>query len=185
VRPKHLVAVAALVAAIALVAQPDLMDPRSPSSAAIPGSAAFQPIQVPANVTGRQLTIGPLDPALDSAGRIGADAVFSQPGSEPQLVVGRPAVTQPAARGGSELKPPRYTLSGVATFYGHGTTAMRLPRGTTVVICGKGGCVERIINDYGPAAGTDRIADLYTKDFFAICGCPSWSGETWVTVSVY
>ena len=32
---------------------------------------------------------------------------------------------------------------------------------------------------------TGRIVDLYTPDFFAICGCPSWSGTTQVTVSVY
>ena len=36
----------------------------------------------------------------------------------------------------SALKPPRYTMSGYATFYANGTTAMRLPRGTTVIICG-------------------------------------------------
>jgi hypothetical protein len=100
-------------------------------------------------------------------------------------VAGRPSVVQPAARGGSQLKPPRYQLSGVATFYHHGTTAMRLPRGTIVIICGADGCIERTITDYGPVAGTDRIADLFVTDFFDICGCPSWSGETWVTVSVY
>ncbi len=27
---------------------------------------------------------------------------------------------------------------------------MRLPRGTVVVICGNAGCVERVVNDYGP-----------------------------------
>lgn len=184
-RPKHLVAGAVLTAALALVAQPDLAGSRSPSSTGILDPAAFQPIQIPANVTGRQLAIGPLDAAYASAGRIDASAVFSQPGSEPVRLVERPSVAQPAARGGSELKPPKYTLTGVATFYNHGTTAMRLPRGTTVIICGAGGCIERIISDYGPVAGTDRIADLYTPDFFAICGCPSWSGTTKVTVSVY
>jgi hypothetical protein len=86
---------------------------------------------------------------------------------------------------GSALKPPKQTLSGVATFYHLGTTAMRLPRGTIVIICGAGGCIERTITDYGPVAGSDRIADLYVGDFFEICGCPSWSGETQVTVSVY
>jgi hypothetical protein len=78
-------------------------------------------------------------------------------------------------------------MTGYATFYGNGTTAMRLPRGTTVIICGDGGCVERVIDDYGPSAnaGLGRIVDLYTPDFFAICGCPWYSGTTWVTVSVY
>jgi hypothetical protein len=64
---------------------------------------------------------------------------------------------------------------------------MRLPRGTVVIVCGGGGCIERTINDYGPAvsAGHDRIVDLYTPDFFAICGCPWYAGTTRVTVSVY
>ena len=184
-RPKPLVAGAALVAALALVAQPDLAGSQGPSSAQGIQPAAFQPIQVPANVTGRELTIRPLGRALDSAGRIGPGSVFVTPGAAPERAVGRPVVAQPAARGGSELKPPKYKLSGIATFYHAGTTAMRLPRGTVVIICGAGGCIERTITDYGPVAGTDRIADLYVKDFFAICGCPSWSGETQVTVSVY
>lgn len=184
-RPKHLVAGAALVAALALVAQPDLAGSGSPSSTKGVDPAAFQPIQVPANVTGRQPTVRELGRALDSAGRVGPTSVFVTPGATPELVVGRPSVAQPAARGGSELKPPKYKLTGVATFYHAGTTAMRLPRGTVVIICGAGGCIERTITDYGPVAGTDRIADLYVRDFFAICGCPSWSGETQVTVSVY
>ena len=31
----------------------------------------------------------------------------------------------------------------------------------------------------------NRIVDLYTPDFFDICGCPGWSGTTTVTISVY
>ena len=77
------------------------------------------------------------------------------------------------------------TISGTASFYTFGTTAMRIPRGTTVVICGKAGCLERIINDYGPAASTGRIVDMYKPDFFAICGCGWWSGLTQVTIKVY
>jgi len=93
----------------------------------------------------------------------------------------------PAPHSGSALKPPRYKISGYATFYANGTTAMRLPRGTTVIVCGAGGCVERVINDYGPIydPSKNRIVDLYTPDFFAICGCPWYAGTTRVTVSVY
>ena len=91
----------------------------------------------------------------NSAGHVESDAVFVTPGSEPERKVGRPAVRQPASAAGSAQKPPRYKLSGVATFYHNGSTAMRLPRGTTVIICGDGGCVERVINDYGPAAGSE------------------------------
>ena len=53
---------------------------------------------------------------------------------------------------------------------------MRLPRGTIVVICGNGGCVERVVTDYGPIKPS-RVVDLYRPDFFAICGCASWSGH--------
>ena len=91
---------------------------------------------------------------------------------------------QPESAAASARKPPRYSITGEATFYDHGTTAMRLPRGTVVVICGDGGCVERVVTDYGPQA-PERIVDLYRPDFFAICGCPSWSGVTKVTVHVY
>ncbi len=75
-------------------------------------------------------------------------------------------------------------MTGGATFYDNGTTAMRLPRGTFVVICGKGGCIERVVNDYGPQKPS-RVVDLYRPDFFQICGCPSWAGTTTVTVYVY
>jgi hypothetical protein len=73
---------------------------------------------------------------------------------------------------GSAQKPPRYKLSGVATFYGNGTTAMRLPRGTTVIICGAGGCSSGWSATTARPPGSNRIVDLYTPDFFAICGCP-------------
>lgn len=168
-----------------MVALPGFVGSQSPSSATIVDPAAFQPLSIPANAVERPIAVGPLDPSFASAARLDASTTLVEPGAEPERVVGRPTVRQPGARGGSAQKPPRYTLTGVATFYHHGTTAMRLPRGTTVIICGAGGCIERVITDYGPVAGTDRIADLYAPDFFAICGCASWSGETKVTVSVY
>jgi hypothetical protein len=91
----------------------------------------------------------------------------------------------PPVAAASSLKPPRYTISGIASFYSNGTTAMRLPRGTTIVVCGAGGCLERVISDYGPAAYTNRVIDMDKPDFFAICGCGSWSGLTQVTIRVY
>jgi hypothetical protein len=99
----------------------------------------------------------------------------------------RPSVEQPGSPSISVERPPRYTLTGFATFYDHGTTAMRLPRGTLVVICGAGGCLERRITDYGPNAAMypERIVDMYRPDFFRICGCGWWSGTTRVTVKVY
>ena len=184
-RPSRLLAIAALTAALALVVLPDLAGSRSPGSASIADPAAFQPIPVPASAGEPPPSVGSLDPSLASAGRVDATTAFVEPGNAPERIVGRPVVHQPAARGGSALKPPRYKVSGYATFYSHGTTAMRLPRGTTVIVCGNGGCIERTISDFGPVDLNQRIVDLYTPDFFDICGCPSWSGTTWVTVSVY
>ncbi|HEX2755286.1 MAG TPA: hypothetical protein VHM48_07475 [Candidatus Limnocylindrales bacterium] len=149
--------------------------------------SAFQSVQVPAFAS-TDLAVEPLDAAHRGAGPIDSTTLLTEPGKEPKRVVPtRPSVAVPGAHSGSALKPPRYKISGFATFYANGTTAMRLPRGTTVIICGAGGCIERVVNDYGPAAnaGLGRIVDLYTPDFFAICGCASWSGTARVTVSVY
>jgi hypothetical protein len=176
---------AALTAALALAALPGIAGSRTSPPVSFVDPAAFQPLQVPANATGRQRSVDPLDAAFGSAGAVNATTAFVESGRAPKRIVGRPKVDLPGARSGTYLKPPRYKLSGYATFYGNGTTAMRLPRGTTVIVCGNGGCVERVINDYGPVAGTQRIVDLYTPDFFDICGCQSWAGTTWVTVSVY
>jgi hypothetical protein len=177
---------AALTAALALIAMPGIAGSRNPRPTSLVDPAAFQPLQFTANTASRQLSVGPLDPAFVSAGAVDATTAFvERGGGAPTRIIGRPTVNIPGAHGGSAAKPPRYTLTGYATFYGNGTTAMRLPRGTTVIVCGTGGCIERVINDYGPVAGTQRIVDLYTPDFFDICGCPSWAGTTWVTVSVY
>ena len=130
-------------------------------------------------------SIGPLDDAHVSAGALTADAQIVERAGEPDPgSIGRAMVNQPAAGAASVRKPSRYTLTGGATFYDNGTTAMRLPRGTLVVICGAGGCIERVVNDYGPQKKS-RVVDLYRPDFFAICGCPSYAGTTTVTVYVY
>ena len=179
-----MLAIAALTAALALVALPGMAGSRSPSSASLLDPTAFQPIPVPASAQ-HPTNVGPLDPSVASAARLTSTTELVEPGAAPERVVSRPSVRQPAAHGGSAQKPPRYKLTGYATFYANGTTAMRLPRGTTVIVCGAGGCIERIINDYGPVDVNQRIVDLYTPDFFDICGCPSWAGTTWVTVSVY
>ena len=110
---------------------------------------------------------------------------FIEPGTPPKTgAKHRASLDQPDGSSGSVRKPAKYTLTGTATFYDEGLTAMRLPRGTTIIVCGGGGCVERVITDYGPQS-TSRIIDLDKQDFFDICGCPSWSGTTTVTVYVY
>ncbi len=184
-RPSRLVVGSVLIAALALVALPGFAGSRVPSPLEPIPASAFQPLSVPANNARSTVQIGPLDAAHQSAGVVSADASFIEPGEAPQTgPTSRARPNQPESDAVSLQKPPRYAITGIATFYDHGTTAMRLPRGTVVIICGDGGCVERVINDYGPVKPS-RIVDLYRPDFFDICGCPWWSGTTTVTVSVY
>jgi len=182
-----MVAGAALTAALALVALPGIVGSAGPDPATVLDPSAFQSLSIPA-VSTAELAVEPLDDARASAGGIDGVSVLTEPGRAPlPVVTGRPRVSLPTLAAGNALKPPRYKISGYATFYANGTTAMRLPRGTTIIVCGAGGCLERVINDYGPVYNptNQRIIDLYTPDFFSVCGCPSWAGTTWVTVSIY
>lgn len=182
-RRRSVVASSALIAALALVGLPGQAGSRSPSTAPDPAPAVFTSLLVPVDAAGQRAS-GSLDDALRSAGFLGASARLMEPGEAPTVPTKRPKVGQPPASSGEAWKKPRTTISGYATFYDNGTTAMRLPRGTVVRICGEGGCIERTVTDYGPVKKI-RIVDLYRPDFFDICGCPGWSGTTWVTVSVY
>lgn len=174
-----------LTAALALVALPGLAGSRAPSAGDPVPVGAFQPLSVPAFESGSAIPVAGLDGGYLSAGYVHDASVFVEPGEVPETgPTKRLTRDQPEPGFGSARKPPLYTLSGQATFYHHGTTAMRLPRGTTVIICGDGGCIERVVTDYGPTK-PERIVDLYVDDFFEICGCPSWSGVTEVTVLVY
>jgi hypothetical protein len=186
VRPSPLVASAVLTVVLALVALPGIAGSRTPSPDRPIEAAAFQAFSIQATEDGSSSTIDPLDPAQRSANYLEADAAIAQPG-QALPVPGRPHTIQPAVSAQLSIKPPRYTLSGFASFYDNGTTAMRLPRGTLIRVCGAGGCLERVVNDYGPSASFQpvRIIDMYRPDFFAVCGCPSWSGTAQVTVAVY
>ena len=174
-----------LTAALALVALPGLAGSRTPSPMGPVPAGAFQQLSIPAEDPRSIASIGPLDAAYLSAGALTADTAIVEPGAAPELAPNaRTSLDQPDPGAASIRKPPRYTLRGQATFYDNGTTAMRLPRGTFVVICGGGGCIERVVNDYGPQKPS-RVVDLYRPDFFNICGCPSFAGVTDVTVYVY
>lgn len=184
-RPRNLVVGTALTAALALVALPGLVDSRSPSRDRPIDAAAFQQVTY-ASDGGSTLSIGPLDDALRSAGALGADSQLVELGKGSKIAIAKPRFGVPSVSAGYDIKPPRYRLSGVGTFYDNGTTAMRLPRGTIIRICGPtNSCIDRVVTDYGPIAGSNRIVDLYRPDFFAICACPSWSGTMQVTVGVY
>lgn len=187
VRPKPLVAGAVLTVVLALVALPGLAGSRTPSPDRPIEAAAFQAFSIPASEGGSSSTIDPLDPAQRSASYLDPNAEIAQPGQAAAASPGRPKTAQPGVGAQVSIKPPRYKLSGYASFYDNGTTAMRLPRGTIIRVCGRGGCLDRVVNDYGPAAyfRPVRVIDMYRPDFFAICGCASFSGTAYVTVSIY
>lgn len=126
---------------------------------------------------------GPLDAAARSQGHIEGATYFEEPG-EDQDTPGKSAVSVPVSKSTWAWKEPLYTLTGIASYYNAGYTAMRLPRGTIIVVCGAAACLERVINDYGPGI-PERIIDLYKPDFFTVCGCGWWEGLTQVTVRVY
>jgi hypothetical protein len=174
-----------LSAALALVALPGLAGSRVPSAAEPVPAGAFQPLVVPASDARSALSIAGLDLAARSVGRVSPADRFIEPGVDATVApAARAVVDQPDGSRGSERKPEKYKLTGKATFYDNGTTAMRLPRGTVIIVCAKGGCLQRVVNDYGPQK-PERIIDLDRADFFKICGCPSWSGVINVTVYVY
>jgi hypothetical protein len=186
-RPSRTVARAALTAALAVGALPGLVGSHEPAATRTVDAALFE--QVTLAKTPGQPGLGPvlLDASARSAGVLDTADSFPEAGPDGVVALARRAVPEVAAAASAwDWRPARYSLRGEASFYDFGTTAMRdVPRGTTVVICGNGGCVQRVVNDYGPAKRTGRIIDMYRPDFFAVCGCASFSGTTTVTVRVY
>jgi hypothetical protein len=185
-RPSRTVARAALTAALALGSLPGLVGSHEPGPEQAIDAAAFRQV-ILATLGQRPLGAdGSLDAAFTSAAGLDPTTSFVELGPRQARVVGRAAVSLPAGSPAWAWKPPKSSLTGYASFYDYGTTAMTaVPRGTTIVICGAGGCIQRVVNDYGPAKSTGRVIDMYRPDFFAICGCGSYSGTTWVTVKIY
>ena len=174
---------AALTAALALGSLPGLAGSREPSHDQQPSAATFREVILAATGARSKESIVAPDSAYAAAGRLAPTATFSERG-----VAAAPAdrveAIVPATPAAWNWKTPRYKISGYATFYDNGTTAMRMPRGTVIVVCGSGGCIDRVVNDYGPQKPS-RVVDMYRPDFFTICGCGWWSGTTWVTVWIY
>ena len=181
-RRRAIVAVSALIAAAALIGLPGPVGLAAPSPARDLQAAAFMLPDAP-GAPASSPEAG-FDNALRSAGYLGDATTLVEDGSAPAGPSSRPKISQPSVSAGVVWKPGRYQLAGWASFYDNGTTAMRLPRGTVVRICGPSGCILRTVTDYGPQS-TGRIVDMYRPDFFAICGCASWAGLTRVTVTVY
>lgn len=182
-RPRT-VAPAVLTAVVALVALPGLAGSRPSSLDRDFDPAAFQVITIDANRSGSATAIRPLDPAARSANALGPLDPFLEPDRELAVPAARASAKQPSVRPGSTIKAARYSLRGYATWYDNGTTAARLPRGTIIRVCGAAGCVERVVNDYGPQHPS-RVVDLMPSDFARVCGCSIGTGVAWVRVDVY
>lgn len=94
---------------------------------------------------------------------------------------GTPGTTAPPAE--------TWTRQGTASTYGpgwDGWTASPWPRGTTIEVCGPGGCAVRTTNDYGPDQRIfpDRVVDLDVPTFEHVCGVSWRMGLCPVTVTV-
>jgi len=186
-RPSGTVARAALTAVLALGALPGLVGSHEPSQDRPLDAALFGQVNLATARDRQGLGLILPDTAGRSAGALDMTDPFAEPDpSEPLPPDERAQPKLKSVAAGWSWKAPLYSMSGYASFYSNGTTAMRnVPRGTTIMICGKGGCLETKVSDYGPAASTGRIIDMDKPDFFQICGCGWWSGTTWVTVKVY
>jgi hypothetical protein len=185
-RPSRTVAGAALTAVLALGALPGLVGSHEPSQDKPIDAALFEQVNLATTRDRlRHADIVP-DAAGQSDGALGSGDAFAEPAAGDAGTPNQRAQPKlPGATSSSAWKASKSVMTGSASFYDNGTTAMRLPRGTTIVICGRGGCLERVVNDYGPAAATGRIVDMYRPDFFKICGCGWWSGTTTVTIRIY
>ncbi len=186
-RPSRTVARSALTAVLALGALPGLVGSQESKQDLPLDAALFEPVDL-ATARDRQ-GLGAIvpDAAGRSAGALGVLDAFGEPASN---LAGPPDErARPKLQSGKadwRWKAPRYSLTGTASFYDYGTTAMRdVPRGTHIVICGAGGCLETVVSDYGPSKAGGRLIDMYRPDFFQVCGCGWWSGTTTVTVKVY
>ena len=133
VRPRWTVVGSVLTATLALVALPGLAGSRAPSAVepvparrvpAAPGPRVRPAIGDPDRRARWRLPVGGLraarTPRSSSESDLPRDA-----GPGP-----RTRSTSPTRADGSARKPAKYTLTGEATFYDAGSTAMRLPRGT-------------------------------------------------------
>ena len=142
----------ALTATLALVALPGLAGSRTSSERAPVPASAFQPLLAPASEPDAAILNAGIDLGYLSSGYVLTDAPILERAELPPVdppVRAQPDQPDPGAT--STRKPPLQTLSGEATFYDAGHTAMRLPAGTVIVVCGAGGCLERVIERLRPA----------------------------------
>src|SRR4051794_37473076 len=124
-RRRSVVAIAALIAAFAMVGLPAPAGSTSPSIPVAPAPAAFSDVTIPADTLapGAQGTFGE---APGGGGRVATSTALREPGVAPSVPSSRPGVPLPATLSQEAWKAPSQVLTGLATFYDNGTTAMRL-----------------------------------------------------------
>ena len=111
-----------------------------------------------------------------------------KPAAAPRTVAApKPAVRRFVPKTVTAPKPAyRRVLTGLASWYDNGTTAMRLPRGTHIRICGARSCVTTVVRDWGPASYlSKRVVDMTPEDFVRVTGKSLGAGLAPVTVYIY
>lgn len=114
--------------------------------------------------------------------------VKPKPAAAPRTVAApKPAVKRVVPKTVTAPKPTyRRVLTGLASWYDNGTTAMRLPRGTHIRICGARSCVTTVVRDWGPASYlSKRVVDMTPGDFVRVTGKSLGAGLAPVTVYIY
>jgi rare lipoprotein A (peptidoglycan hydrolase) len=118
VRTRLIVAIAALMAASALVALPEPAGSSAPSSARTVDPASLRRVSIVLPAGSPATAIPSLDAASRSAGWLGPNSTFVEPGRAVTTPT-RPTIAQPAARVGTYLKN-YWRFDGNISWYGPG-----------------------------------------------------------------
>ena len=126
-RRSLVVAIAAMMAAVALTGLPAPAGSQSRTLPRALQAATLTSVSIPA-LASAPAAPGSTVVAPEPEDVLG-EAIFVEPGRRLKVPARRARVDQPVTASSSAWKPPRYSVSGTATFYDTGSTAMRLPRG--------------------------------------------------------
>jgi hypothetical protein len=201
---------------VTLVALPGAAGSQTPSTVRPLTADAFQKVRLPASDDGSPAAVGPIDAGYESAGHLDDTAPLIEQGDDappigrstvvvpiPELQLLTDATPEPAAT--PTPRPPvpvrsapttqtatirvpgyRKVMAGLASWYDNGTTAMRLPHGTRIRICGARSCVTTVVRDWGPARYlSNRVVDMTPGDFVRVTGKSLGAGLAPVKVYIY
>lgn len=131
-------------------------------------------------------TAGAGDPSLPPPGASGPWS-SGAPRPSPAVAAGHRGRSSGSMDAGPEPMPEldqavigSHLLGGVLNqakrSHGDHYLAIRAPRGTRVRVCGEAKCVVMSSTDYGPQAGTGKIADVALVVWREVCGLPDSRG---------